>query len=499
MQSTAVIASMTRNLDQKKHIMPDTKTINLIKNASARYIENRKRSGSCSDFNNGLITAESLEIAPFYDFLILKGKPYIIQRTQWLANYNYEQKDKTKKVVLGVMVGWDLEGKQFAIKIKFPNDHHKELSVIKASEAKTAETKDTTHLIKVVEEAIGKAQNHTIICGKLSWHQEFELDASEDGFPVTISEWVDGVSLKKYLKMGSPKSIAESLNFAEKLFEAIALLHKAGLAHLDLHAGNVMLILKNKNIEKIILIDGDNGQQIEGTLNSHKIDGRIGKDTIRSWRDITHLETKAYVGAKSDIYAAGLLLQEFIGMRSYDLNIAQAIAEVTDFIWKKRNEIRKESKTADKELEIKDYDTLIQPIHDFLSELKLYDIAEKLNSDIQNNSYEKIQQVLNSLAFSMVKQKPHVLSQQYPNDIQSFINTFRTRDANELTLTAEKVLQIIKDLKKKHHKIRVPLDVISENKATENNEPVSATTGLDDDEQLPQHSVVLSRSVTTSS
>jgi serine/threonine protein kinase len=71
-----------------------------------------------------------------------------------------------------------------------------------------------------------------------------------------VMEYIDGISLKDYLKKrGGLLSEQETLKIMKPIIEALQQVHKAGLVHRDISPDNIMLTFKGEEIKNVKLID----------------------------------------------------------------------------------------------------------------------------------------------------------------------------------------------------------------------------------------------------
>src|SRR5262249_45234683 len=70
-----------------------------------------------------------------------------------------------------------------------------------------------------------------------------DMGRDEQGRPFIVQEYLDGLDLKSYLKMGStPKlGIADALDIIIPIAEAVGVAHARGVVHRDLKPGNIFL------------------------------------------------------------------------------------------------------------------------------------------------------------------------------------------------------------------------------------------------------------------
>ncbi len=75
---------------------------------------------------------------------------------------------------------------------------------------------------------------------------------SAAGLPYLVMEWLDGEDLTRRLSRG-PLSVAESVRLAQKVCEALELLHSRGIVHRDIKPSN--LFLRDGLIDRVTLLD----------------------------------------------------------------------------------------------------------------------------------------------------------------------------------------------------------------------------------------------------
>ncbi len=141
--------------------------------------------------------------------------------------------------------------------------------------------------------------------------------------PYVEMEWIDGEPLRAWLQKHGPCSQAEFAAIAQPLIKAVALLHKEGIAHLDIKPDNIMLDMRRKN--RPVLMDYNNAEETDAhgfVLNIH-----AGLPSSRY--SAPEAESRGELSHRTDIYALGLVFSEILAGKNPQINkepIAEFIA-----------------------------------------------------------------------------------------------------------------------------------------------------------------------------
>lgn len=145
------------------------------------------------------------------------------------------------------------------------------------------------------------------------------LDVGSDhGLPFMVMEYVDGPTLKEYIKQNSPLDLHEVIRIMDQILSAVSLAHRHGVIHRDLKPQNILL--DQKGNVKI----ADFG--IALALNQSSVTQT--NSVMGSVHYMSPEQTRGAVATKqSDIYSLGIILYELItGKVPFDGNSAIAIA-----------------------------------------------------------------------------------------------------------------------------------------------------------------------------
>lgn len=126
-----------------------------------------------------------------------------------------------------------------------------------------------------------------------------KVPADPDPVEAVVMEWLDGVSLDEQLR-GPILQFTEGLKLCLGIVAGLRHLHTAGVAHGDLHAGNVIVTAAGP---KIIDIDCTKSNSLRLlTLQSREDRIQADLDYIRHllWRVLTHTDMPLEIGASVD-------------------------------------------------------------------------------------------------------------------------------------------------------------------------------------------------------
>ena len=118
-----------------------------------------------------------------------------------------------------------------------------------------------------------------------------------------VMEFVDGITLKEYIKKNAPLRWQEAVGFATQILQGIAHAHKKGIIHRDIKPQNV--VITTSGILKVM----DFG--IARSTTSYTM--KIGDSTIGSVHYFSPEQARGrHTDEKSDIYSLGVVLYEML-------------------------------------------------------------------------------------------------------------------------------------------------------------------------------------------
>jgi serine/threonine-protein kinase len=143
----------------------------------------------------------------------------------------------------------------------------------------------------------------------------FEFSQSQDGILFIVMEFVEGETLKSYIKKSAPIKLSKAIEIIKPVCNALDIAHKRKIIHRDLKPANI-LIGKQDEEEIIKLFDFgiikllEHNEEIAGNdVSLTKSSDIMGTVNYMSPEQIT----KAYeLSPASDIYSLGLILYEML-------------------------------------------------------------------------------------------------------------------------------------------------------------------------------------------
>lgn len=125
----------------------------------------------------------------------------------------------------------------------------------------------------------------------------------EDGFHYIVMEYIEGTTLKEYIKANGKLSSQESADIASQICGALSVAHEKNIIHRDIKPHNIMIT--NNNLVKVT----DFG--IARASNSSTM--RVGDSILGSVHYISPEQARGgYVDCRSDIYSLGIVLYEML-------------------------------------------------------------------------------------------------------------------------------------------------------------------------------------------
>ncbi len=126
----------------------------------------------------------------------------------------------------------------------------------------------------------------------------------ENGVHYIVMEYVEGITLKKFIEQNGVLSWRQALDFTVQICQAIDCAHKNGIVHRDIKPQNIMVC--DNNVLKVM----DFG--IARNLNKNG-QTQDGKNAIGTVHYISPEQARGgYVDGKTDIYSIGVVLYEMM-------------------------------------------------------------------------------------------------------------------------------------------------------------------------------------------
>lgn len=122
--------------------------------------------------------------------------------------------------------------------------------------------------------------------------------------PYVEMEWIEGTSLETWLQKHGPCSQAQFAAIAQTVVGAVALLHKEGVAHLDIKPDNIMFDSRRKN--RPVLMDYNNAEETDA--GGFVLNRNAGLPSSRY--SAPEAESRRELSYRTDIYACGILFSE---------------------------------------------------------------------------------------------------------------------------------------------------------------------------------------------
>ena len=159
----------------------------------------------------------------------------------------------------------------------------------------------------------------------------FDVDRLEDGTPYIVMEFLEGQTLRDYLRQNRRATLEQAMTWALQICSALGEAHAAGLVHRDIKPSNLFLVESNQAHALVKLVDFGLAKQVE----DNTFDGVTDSDVVvGSPAYMAPERVRAGVGtAQTDIWSVGVVLFEMLSGElpfEGDTNSAMLAAIVAD-------------------------------------------------------------------------------------------------------------------------------------------------------------------------
>lgn len=137
--------------------------------------------------------------------------------------------------------------------------------------------------------------------------QVFDSGVDQEQYAYMVMEYIDGVSLRDFIRNHAPVEIDDMIDIVEGIAAAADHMHSMGIVHRDLKPGNIMLYRNDDNRFVPIMLDFGVAKQSGVTVIT--LDGTVG--TIEYMPPEQILEAPL-VNPASDVYAVGVMAYEML-------------------------------------------------------------------------------------------------------------------------------------------------------------------------------------------
>ncbi len=177
--------------------------------------------------------------------------------------------------------------------------------------------------LKSDEEVVKRFITESRAAASMSHHNivsVYDVGETDDGLNYIVMEYVDGMTLKEYIKSKGCLDWREACEFAYQIARALECAHDHGIIHRDIKPHNI--ILTSDHTVKVT----DFGIARTTTSNTIKMPG--SGDVFGSVQYISPEQARGgYVDARSDIYSLGTVLYEMLtGKLPFDGDNAVSVA-----------------------------------------------------------------------------------------------------------------------------------------------------------------------------
>jgi eukaryotic-like serine/threonine-protein kinase len=127
-----------------------------------------------------------------------------------------------------------------------------------------------------------------------------------DGIPFFTMEYLEGVSLRIWLKNQGKLAEKSAITIATAVCDALSEIHKQGIVHRDIKPGNIMCCEDGR----IVVLDFGIARDLNGTRMTLHLKDNSGTAEYMSPEQV--LEGNRNIDGRSDIYSLGITLFEMV-------------------------------------------------------------------------------------------------------------------------------------------------------------------------------------------
>jgi serine/threonine-protein kinase len=161
-------------------------------------------------------------------------------------------------------------------------------------------------------ELVQRFEREARACGSLSSAHAvriIDIDATEDGTPFIVMEFLDGRDLSQILESEGPQSVSRAVRWVTEACDAIAEAHRLGIIHRDLKPSNLFLA-KSEGRTIVKVLDFGIAKRVQSTdsaitqaLSPLGTPQYMSPEQVRAARD---------VDVRSDVWSLGVSLYELV-------------------------------------------------------------------------------------------------------------------------------------------------------------------------------------------
>jgi serine/threonine protein kinase len=144
-----------------------------------------------------------------------------------------------------------------------------------------------------------------------------DLDATEDGRPFIVMEYVEGLSLRQVLSRAGSLSPLRAVRIARQVASALGAAHRLGIVHRDIKPDNILLLEKDGEPDFVKVLDFGIAKIREGTLEVSAAHAPTQTGIVVGTPQYLSPEQAmgkrgGEIDGRADLYALGLVLYEML-------------------------------------------------------------------------------------------------------------------------------------------------------------------------------------------
>lgn len=179
-----------------------------------------------------------------------------------------------------------------------------------------------------------------------------DVGRTDDGTPYIVMEYLPGNDLARHLSQHGPLAIDVAVGYVLEACEALAEAHALGIVHRDVKPSNLFLVSRRDGSRSVKVLDfGISKLTRSLDEGSSEVSGSLtGGGTVMgsvAYMSPEQLQDPSHVDARTDIWALGVVLYEFVtGTRPFEGDGPAAIARIAGAEPRRLRDVRPDAPEA---------------------------------------------------------------------------------------------------------------------------------------------------------